>query len=82
MGRIVRAVAKIAAVAVNFIPGIGQIASLAISAALTVGSSLLPPKARAPRNSPENLNRLRANVDPLTARKTSVGYDAMGVDVR
>lgn len=82
MGKIVRTVLTIAAIAVNFIPGIGQIASLAISAALTVGSSLLAPKAKAPRNSPEAMNRLRANVDPLAPRKTVVGYTAMGTDIR
>jgi hypothetical protein len=82
MGKIVRTVLQIAAIAVNFIPGIGQLASLAISAALTIGASLLAPKPKSPRNSPEALNRLRANIDPLAPRKTVVGVTALCTDIR
>lgn len=44
MGKIVRTVLKIAAIAVNFIPGIGQLASFAIMAGLSVAGKLLAPK--------------------------------------
>ena len=51
-----------------------------ISAGISVGASAL--KSRSPRNSPENANRLRANVDPLTPRKTVIGFTAMPTDIR
>jgi hypothetical protein len=82
VGKVVRAVLSVAAIAVNIIPGIGQLASFAISAALTIGASALAPKAKAPRNSAENQNRLRANIDPLTPRKTVVGITALATDIR
>jgi len=82
MGKIVRTVLQVAAIAVNFIPGIGQLASLAISAALSIGASLLAPKPKSPRNSRENLDRLRANLDPLAPRKTVVGITALCTDIR
>lgn len=82
MGKVVKAVATVAAIAVQFIPGIGQVAGLAIAAALTVGSSLLAPKPKQPKNSPEALDRLRANLDPRTPRKTAVGITALATDIR
>jgi hypothetical protein len=82
MGKVVKSVLQVAAIAVNFIPGIGQIASLAISAALTLGASQIKTGSKAPRNSPENANRLRANIDPLTPRKTVVGVTALATDIR
>lgn len=82
MGKVVRTVLTVAAIAVNFIPGIGQIASLAISTALAVGASALAPKARAPQNSRENIDRLRASIDPLTPRKACVGITALATDIR
>jgi hypothetical protein len=41
MGRLVRPLLQIAAIAVNFIPGLGQLASFAISTALLAGAALL-----------------------------------------
>jgi len=82
MGKIVSTALKVAAVAVNFIPGIGQLASAAITIGLSIGASLLAPKQKSPQNSPANQDRLRANVDPRTPRKTVVGYTAMATDIR
>ncbi|MEE4154352.1 MAG: hypothetical protein V2I27_09365 [Erythrobacter sp.] len=62
--------------------GLSALGSGFIAAALTVGGSLIAPGARAPRNSPSNVDRLRANIDPLTPRKTMIGISAMGVDIR
>jgi hypothetical protein len=39
-------------------------------------------KPKAPRNSPEALDRLRANLDPRTPRKTVVGETAFATDIR
>jgi hypothetical protein len=83
MGKIVKSVLKFAAVAVNFIPGIGQIASLAITAALTIGASLIKTgKTKSPAASPEAFNRLRANIDPRAPRKIVVGDTALATDIR
>lgn len=82
MGSVVRSVLQVAAIAVNFIPGIGQVASLAITAALSIGSSLLAPKPKSPDNSQENLDRLRANIDPRAPRKTVIGTTALATDIR
>lgn len=82
MGKVVKAIAGIAAIAVQFIPGIGQVAGLAIATALSVGSSLIKVKPKAPKNSPEALDRLRANLDPRTPRKTAVGVSFLGASIR
>jgi hypothetical protein len=65
-------------------------ASLGLSAALfsaigigaSVGSSLLAKKPKAPQNTPESYNRLRANIDPRTPRKSAVGITALNTDIR
>jgi hypothetical protein len=75
-------VLKIAAVAVQFVPGIGQAVGAAISLGLAVGASLLAKKPKPPRNSPESFERLRATIDPRAPRKTVVGITAMRVDLR
>lgn len=82
MGKIVRSALQVAAVAVNFIPGIGQVTSLAITAGLALGASALAPNAKRAKASPEAMNRLRANIDPLTPRKTCIGITAMAIDIR
>jgi hypothetical protein len=76
MGKIVKAVLSVAAIVagvVTFNPGL-------IAAGISIGSSVLRPKP--PRNSPANADRLRANIDPLTPRKTVIGNTAMATDVR
>lgn len=60
----------------------GRIGALIGGSLGSVGRSSLSPKAKAPRNSPEAMNRLRANIDPLTPRKTIIGISAMPVDIR
>ncbi|MCX9146627.1 phage tail protein [Erythrobacter sp. WG] len=51
MSKVLRPILQIAAIAVNFIPGLGQLASFAITAALTIGAALLPVGGSAGRRS-------------------------------
>mgnify|MGYP000868677147 FL=1 len=81
MGTIVRTVLKIAAVAVNFIPGIGQLASFAIMAGLSVASKLLAPKT--PKIPSSQRDRLYSTIDPGTPRKIVLGgATALANDIR
>ena len=91
MGKVVKAVATIAAIAAA-IPtggtsllalglGVSSLAATAIAVGLSVGASLLN-KPKSPKNSPEALDRLRANLDPRTPRKTAVGITALATDIR
>jgi hypothetical protein len=79
-----RTVAAVAAIAVNVIPGIGQLASFAITAALTVGTSVLlkPKQPKAPKLSPSATDRLYATLDPMAPRKAVFGNTAAATDVR
>lgn len=61
--------------------GIGATAALVIGVAASIGASLLL-KPKPPKNSPENVNRLRANIEVRTPRKTVVGITAMATDIR
>lgn len=80
MGKIVRTVLKIAAIAVQFIPGIGQLASLAITIGLSLLSTALAPKN--PKVSPAQRDRLFATIDPSAPRKIVFGSTAMATDIR
>lgn len=83
MGKILKVIGQIAAVAVNFIPGIGQLASVAISVGLSVGTSLLAKKPSPTlRNATGNLDRLRATINPRAFRTSAIGPTALPVDVR
>ena len=82
MGKVVSKVLSVAAVAVQFIPGIGQLAAAAITIGLSVGSSLLAKKPKAPRNSSGPIDRLRATIDPRVPRASAVGWTALAVDIR
>lgn len=53
-----------------------------IATVATVGASLLRGGRKAPEPSKENLNRLRANIDVRTPRKTVIGTTAMATDIR
>jgi hypothetical protein len=54
-----------------------------IGIAASIGSSLLfKPSTKAQKNSKENLDRLRASIDPRTPRKTVVGITALATDIR
>lgn len=80
--KVLGTVLKIAAIVVPFIPGIGMIAGALIAVGLAVGSSLLSSKPKMPVPSQANIDRLRANIDPRTPRKTVVGITAMACDIR
>lgn len=75
------AVAATAAAAGTFL-GITAVGWAALSVAISIGATLLRPKPGVPRVSNENLNRLRANIDPKTGRKTWVGITAGATDIR
>lgn len=62
--------------------GLSATAFSAIALGASVGASLLAPKAQAPANSAAAFDRLRANVDPRTPRKTVVGITALATDIR
>lgn len=53
-----------------------------ISAGLSVGSSYLKGGKKGSSNSESNIDRLRANVDPRTPRKSVVGITALATDIR
>lgn len=91
MGKILKPLAIIAAVAVNVIPGVGQVLSAAlvtaitsagITAALGYAASALGLGPKSPDVSPANRDRLFANVDPATPRKLIFGRTAMATDIR
>ncbi|UAB76948.1 hypothetical protein INR77_08815 [Erythrobacter sp. SCSIO 43205] len=82
MGKVVGKVLKVGAlVAGTVLSGGTLLAGLAV-AGLSVASSLLAPKPKTPGLSRENIDRLRANVDPLTPRKTVIGNTAFATDIR
>lgn len=80
MGKIVRVVLQVAAIAVQFIPGIGQLAALAITIGLSLLNAALAPKA--PKVSPAQRDRLFATIDPSAPRKIVFGSTAMATDIR
>lgn len=96
MGKIVKSVLKVGAIVAGValaIPtggtsllaatlGVSGLAAGAIALGLSVTSSLLSSKPQSPRNSNENLDRLRANLNPRTPRKTVIGNTAMATDIR
>lgn len=90
MSKVLKVVAVVAAIAAA-IPtggtsllglGISAGAFTAISVAASLGAGLLARKPKAPSNSPEAYDRLRATIVPRTARKTVVGATAMATDIR
>lgn len=82
--KIVGVVASIAAAAVTLGASLGISAALlgGISLGASIGASLLAKKQPANAASPANYDRLRANVDPRTPRKTVVGITALATDIR
>lgn len=95
MGKVLRAVVKIGAIVAGIalaIPsggtsllaatlGVSSLAAGAIAAGLSIGASLLSRQQRAPQNSPENVDRLRASINPLAPRKTWIGITAAPTDI-
>lgn len=94
MSKVVKIVATVAAIAAAIPTGGGSLTVLAsvlgtsslaaslIATGLTIGASLLSKRPKAPSASSATLDRLRANVDPRTPRKTVVGVTAMATDIR
>ncbi len=91
MNKILKPLAIIAAIAVNVIPGVGQVLSAGIVAAITtagvtaalgLAASALGLGPKSPEVSPANRDRLFANVDPGTPRKIVLGRTAMATDIR
>lgn len=90
MSKVLKVVSALATIA-SFIPGVGTAIGLSVkalqlvAAGAALGSSVLDAvsrgKAKAP-SSPENANRLRANIDVRTPRKTAVGSTALATDIR
>lgn len=83
---VVAAIASVASIAAPLLGG----AILGISAATfglvalgaSVGASLLKGGAKSAPASKENVNRLRANIDVRTPRKSVVGITALATDIR
>jgi hypothetical protein len=71
---------------VTFLPGTALAFSIGagtfLATGLALGASLLAPSPKAPKNSGQNVDRLRASLDPRTPRKTVVGVTAMATDIR
>lgn len=91
MGKILQPLLVVAAIAVNIIPGIGQVLSAAIitsittagiGAAIGIAAGALGLGAKAPHISPAAADRLFATVDPTTPRKIIFGRTAMATDTR
>ena len=61
--------------------GISSFAAGALVLGLSVGASLLSPRPKT-TNSKENIDRLRASIEPNAPRKTVFGVSAMGIEVR
>lgn len=66
----------------SVVAALGVSAFTFLATGLSIGYSLLRGGGKAPANSSENANRLRANIDPRTPRKTMVGISAMATDIR
>lgn len=74
--------AAAAGAATGLFLGITTVGWAAISVGISIGATLLTPKPKAPRNSEQNIDRLRASIDPRTPRKTAVGLTALATDIR
>lgn len=91
MGKIVQPLLVVAAIAVNVIPGVGQVLSAAMISAITtagitagigLAASALGLGPKSPSVSPSTRNRLYASIDPATPRKLIFGETAMATDIR
>lgn len=74
-------IAAVAGVASGIVSGTAAIILGVVSVAASIGASLLN-KPKTPPVSQENVNRLRANVDVRTPRKTVIGTTALATDIR
>lgn len=82
VGSMVAGTIAAGALAAGFV-GIG-LTWAAVSIGLTIGASMLTKGGRNSQTapSPENVNRLRANIDVRTPRKTAIGKTALATDIR
>ena len=77
MGKVVKAIVGIGLVVAGVVTGNFAL----VTAGISIGLSALTSK-KTPKTSRENSDRLRANIDPLTPRKTVVGVTALATDIR
>jgi hypothetical protein len=91
MAKVVQPLLVVAAVAVNVIPGVGQVLSAGMIAAITtagvtaglgIASSALGLGPKAPSVNESTRSRLYASIDPATPRKLVFGETAMATDIR
>ncbi len=82
--KIVAVVASVAAAAVTLGASLGISAAVlgAISVGASVGATLLAKRPKAPKTSPETIDRLNASIDPRTPRKFCLGITALATDIR
>lgn len=79
IGKIFKAVLPIALTALSIINPVG---SILFAVGATIASSLLAKKPKAPKVSPESLDRLNASIDPRTPRKFALGITAGRTSIR
>ena len=91
MGKILKPLLFVAAIAVNVIPGVGQVLSAAtisaittagITAGLGLAASALGLGPKSPSISSSSRGRLYASIDPATPRKLVFGETALATDIR
>lgn len=90
ISKVLKVVAVVAAVAAAIPTGGGSLLGLGISAGTftaiavgaSLGASLLAKRPKAPKTSPETIDRLNASIDPRTPRKFSFGITAGRTSIR
>ncbi len=87
MGKVVRALTIVAAIAVNVIPGVGQVLSAAMISGITMagiatGLSMVSGALFGPKTPKSQLSRLNISLDPNTPRKAVMGTTAFPLDLR
>ena len=92
MSKVLKIVGFVAAIALAIPSGgtsllaatlsVSSLAATAIVVGLNVGASLLAKRPKAPKISPESIDRLNASIDPRTPRKIVQGITAMATDIR
>lgn len=87
MAKVLKIVSLVAAVAAAVVTagvslGISAAILSAVSLGASIGASLLSPRPKAAQTSRENIDRLRASIDPRTPRKIAFGISALATDIR
>ncbi len=78
MSKVIRVIAGVGLIVAGAITGNYQL----IAAGITIGASALAKTPKAPEGSPENANRLFANIDTRAPRKMWFGQTASATDIR